>query len=102
MSKSLEFKLAEQNHLILQLISKVSDLELKCLQLVNESKVDRSDKLMTAKEIKKSKFVTPIGDDKLHDMVARGLPQIIPKEGAHPLYSDKLTDEWIAKIATSN
>ena len=84
------------NNSLLALRHEVNDLKVEHTKLIESSKVERSDILYTADELKKVKFSNGIGDRKLQKMIEEGMPQTILYEGAHPKYSDKAVDAWIA------
>jgi len=89
-------ELAELKNTNLQLLKEVNDLRLECIKLLADTKVERSDKIYTATELKKVKFSGGLGDRALNEMIKAGLPQFVPYEGAQARYSDKAVDEWIA------
>jgi len=84
------------NNSLLALRSEVNSLKVECVKLIADTKVERSDVLYTADELKKVKFSNNIGDRKFQKMIGEGLPQTILYPGAHPKYSDKAFDAWIA------
>jgi len=96
----MRVSIEEANNSLLALRKEVNDLKVEVIKLLSDSKVERSDRLYTAKELKKEKL-GGIGDAKFQEMLDNGLPQTITSDGAHPKYSDKAVDEWIASKQVS-
>ena len=70
------------------------------MRLMAESKVERSDRLMTATGVKKEKF-GGIGDDKFKKILQDPtFPRIILYKGAHVQFSDKAIDKWFEEKQT--
>ena len=92
--------LEQLNNNIMKQALEINNLKLEHVKLMSEAKVERSDRLMTAMEVKKEKF-GGIGDDKFKKILQDPtFPRIILYKGAHILFSDKAIDKWFAEKQT--
>ena len=88
-------KLEQLRSIIIQQTMEINNLRNEQNKLIMQSKIDRSDRLLTAKDVKKEKF-GGIGDDKFQKILDDPtFPRIRLHNGAHLKFSDKAIDAWI-------
>jgi len=93
----IKVALEQINNSIMSQALEINKLRLEHIKLIAYSKVDKSDRLMTATEVKKEKF-GGIGDDKFQKILQDPtFPRITLYKGAHLKFRAKAIDEWFAE-----
>ena len=93
--QDIRLSLEQLSSKILNLEQSNHDLKVEIIRLLAESKVERSDKLLSATEVKKK---LGVNNDLVWAQIKRDptFPKMVTHEGGHTKYSDKAIDEWIA------